>query len=288
MFMNFIRYVDVLAPTDIRKLKGQMLRDRVFELEKYQTYKNQSLNIFDNESYIHEEGGFDEGTKRVFVTNRAPVQSKAHLKDFDINILHQQLKDGLQYGIIEYLRAYKISDLMFIRGGPGSSHNIYTFNLKDLLFHEFIVPDHQFNILQLAVLGGHYDLVKYIMLEHKIFSNTRQPRNIDPRIIMFNHHDESDDTLTLRMAIQANNLDIFKLLWDFYPQIYTERHLIMCAQFCFRLQRYHFLVHLLSSPTSTPIFLSSSVEGRAQLVDLFDNQSLAHAQERSIIIQLIG
>jgi hypothetical protein len=34
-FMNFLRYVDMLAPSDNRKLKGQMLRDKVFELEKY-------------------------------------------------------------------------------------------------------------------------------------------------------------------------------------------------------------------------------------------------------------
>ena len=48
-----------------------MLRDKVFELEKYQIYKNQSLNIFDNESYIQDEGGFEEGTKRKFSMNRA-------------------------------------------------------------------------------------------------------------------------------------------------------------------------------------------------------------------------
>lgn len=40
MVMNFLRYVDMLGANDERKIKGQLLKDRVFELEKYNAYKN--------------------------------------------------------------------------------------------------------------------------------------------------------------------------------------------------------------------------------------------------------
>jgi hypothetical protein len=46
-------------------------------------------------------------------------------------------------------------------------------------------------------------------VEHKTFNYEKKAKNIDPRIILFNQNDESDDTLTLRLAIQANSHNIF-------------------------------------------------------------------------------
>lgn len=45
---------------------------------------------------------------------------------------------------------------------------------------------------------------------------------------------------------------------------------------------------MLSSPTATPLFLSSSIEGRAELVDMFDSAHLLNVPEKSVLIQLIG
>jgi hypothetical protein len=73
MFMNFLRYVEMLGPSEPRKAKGELLRDRALELPKYQAYKNASLLIFDHESMIQdEEGGFDEPAKKMLVYNKAP------------------------------------------------------------------------------------------------------------------------------------------------------------------------------------------------------------------------
>lgn len=86
------------------------------------------------------------------------------------------------------------------------------------------------------------DLVKYIMIENKTYtSNTKELKKIDPRIILLNHIDETDETLTLRLAIQVNNYEIFQLLWNNYSQIYNERDLYLCTKFCFFLPRYTFL-----------------------------------------------
>jgi hypothetical protein len=126
------------------------------------------------------------------------------------------------------------------------------------------------------------------MLEHKIMSNARQAKTMDPRIILLNNDNEIDESQTLRLAIQADNLEVFKLFWDCYPQLYTEKHLLSVARYCLYLGRTHFLVHILASPTSSPIFLSSPIEARSAFVDLFDNETLQYATERSTIIQLVG
>ena len=202
------------------------------------------------------------------------VNQKASLRDIDFNILHQQFKDGLQYAVIDYLKAYKLTDIMFLRGSSNEYHNIYRYYESSRTFTEVQVNDSSFNILQLACLGGHYDLVKYIMLEHKIFSNSRQTRAIDPRIILLNNDMEDDESLTLRFAVQSGNVEIFKLLWDCYPKLYTESHLMSVARYCIILKRFDLLVHLLASPTSGPIYLGSPVHWRSEFVDLFDEVTL--------------
>lgn len=236
--------------------------------------------MLDHESIIQEEGGFDEGVKKNMIYQKVPAQEKAHLRDFDISHIHTSFSNGDQHAIIDYLRSYKISDLLFIRGAPNSQHSIYTYNHQDSTFTIELVNDTQFNILQLAILGDHFDLVKYILVEHKTFSNTKQPRTIDPAVILFNQHDESDDTLTLRLAIQNNSHEIFSLLWNQFPQIYTERHLLLAAKFCFAVPRYSFLEDLLNSETAHPIFLQASVESRTELVELFNQSNIEQIGHR--------
>ena len=73
MVMNFLRYIDLLAENDEKKIRGKMLKDRVFELDKYMAMKNESLHILDHESMIQEEGGFDEGVKKNQVYQKVPA-----------------------------------------------------------------------------------------------------------------------------------------------------------------------------------------------------------------------
>ena len=55
LFMNFLRYVTMLDPSDEKKLQGQKLIDRIYEIEKYKAFKNQSLHILEHESLIQDE-----------------------------------------------------------------------------------------------------------------------------------------------------------------------------------------------------------------------------------------
>lgn len=37
-FMRFLRYIEILAENDQRKIEGQKLISRIFDLEKFKTY----------------------------------------------------------------------------------------------------------------------------------------------------------------------------------------------------------------------------------------------------------
>lgn len=77
-------------------------------------------------------------------------------------------------------------------------------------------------------------------------------------------------------------------MWDNYPHLYSEKHLLDVARFAIFLQRLDFLVHILASKTSAPIFLNAPVAARVQLVDLFNENTLQLIPDRSAIIQILG
>lgn len=284
--MNFMRYIGLLDPSDPRKVEGQKLIERIFLLEKYKAIKNQSLQIFEYESQILEEG-LDEGSQKTHINTMAPHQ-KVFVRDMDINILHSLQKDGLQSGIIGFLKEYKLTDIMFLRGSPTEFLDTYRIDEDGFSLVHSTIPWSSLNILQIAVASGHIDLVKYILFEHRIFSNTRQTRTMDPRIILLNHDNEDDESLTLRLAIQSGNVELFKILWDYYPQLYTDKHLLAVARAAIYMRRHDFYLPIIASPTSTPIFLSSPIAHRVAFVDLFDDRALGFAPEKSTIIQLLG
>lgn len=51
----------MLDDKDERKLNGQKLIDKIYQLPSYKAYQNQSLAILDNESQIQEEEDVHEG-----------------------------------------------------------------------------------------------------------------------------------------------------------------------------------------------------------------------------------
>jgi len=83
---------------------------------------------------------------------------------------------------------------MFIRGSPSEFYTIHRIAGDRRTFQEVVVSASLLNLLQLATLGGHYELVKYLLLEHKILSNTKQTKAMDPRIILQNTDNEEDET----------------------------------------------------------------------------------------------
>jgi hypothetical protein len=49
-FMQFVRYVDILDPTDQHHIEGKKLINKIANLEEFKLNTNQSLNVLDYES----------------------------------------------------------------------------------------------------------------------------------------------------------------------------------------------------------------------------------------------
>ncbi len=112
-------------------------------------------------------------------------------------------------------------------------------------------------------------MVRYILEEHKIVTATKQTRNVDPRMILLNTIDPSDETLTLRLAAMAD-VDLFFYLftnpqWD---SIYASKHLLDILAFFIYIGRYDLLAPVLRSSTAQKIFLNSSYRLRRVIVEL--------------------
>lgn len=87
--------------------------------------------------------------------------------------LYEYFKIGAEQLIIDFLREYKFSDLMFIRG-PADEYDYvdiildqyYTFGSAKIYLSDF-------NILQYACLKGMKNVVGYILEEHKVMGSNR-------------------------------------------------------------------------------------------------------------------
>jgi hypothetical protein len=147
------------------------LVEKVFEIEKFKAFKNQSLGILDFESQILDEEGVEEAAQRVHV--HAPLPQKVQAKDFDIYLLHSFFTNRQEQSIIDYLRAFKVSDLLALRGPSGE---YITMQVKTPYgdFSSVTVSKDQLNIVQLAVQSGFYNVVNYIFSEHRVIASNRQ------------------------------------------------------------------------------------------------------------------
>jgi hypothetical protein len=90
-----------------------------------------------------------------------------------------------------------------------------------------------------------------------------------------NHENEEDESLTLRIAIQYGNIELFMLLWDSYPLLYTEKHLMDVTRFAIFLRKQDFLLRILTSSTTNRIFLNTPLSKRIEFVDIFDEKTLS-------------
>ena len=150
------------------------------------------------------------------------------------------------------------------------------------MFSQLQVVKSVFNVLQLAIYNqkSMFPFVRYLLKEHQTITSSRQSKLVDPRIILSNSFSEEDETLTLRLALQLQHMNIFQLLWDDFFFLYTERHLYTIAKYLFSLELYDQLNTFLSSGTTQTLFLRSSNERRQDFLDLFAPDRLGAITEQ--------
>ena len=65
VFVKFLKYIEILSSSDVKKVQGQKLISMIFSIDKYKAYQNVSLHLFDQQSLIvyedEDEGGINEG-----------------------------------------------------------------------------------------------------------------------------------------------------------------------------------------------------------------------------------
>jgi hypothetical protein len=61
-FMDFMRYISMLKEDDEKRIQGQKLIDKIYEIQNFSQYKgsNISLHVLEHESLIQEEDGVEE------------------------------------------------------------------------------------------------------------------------------------------------------------------------------------------------------------------------------------
>lgn len=87
------------------------------------------------------------------------------------------------------------------------------------------------NILQLAVLNKQTELARYILKENMVLTSTRQLKPTLSRVILLNNDDENDETLTLRLAAQTDNTDLFIFLLNEFTNLYNDSHLLAIGRY---------------------------------------------------------
>jgi hypothetical protein len=78
---------------------------------------------------------------------------------------------------------------------------IYLLHSNGQDFEPVQIQQSQLNVLQIATARSSFSLVRYILEEHKTFNHQKQFKYIDPRFILNNQYQPSDETLTIRLAI---------------------------------------------------------------------------------------
>jgi hypothetical protein len=169
-FMKFLRYVQMLDESDPKKAEGQKFVALVYNLDKFKAYQNVSLQIFDNESIIQEEEGLDEGAHRVHAESIAPNQQKVPIKNIRIEDFYDHVINGNEQAAIDFLKSYSLTDFLFFRGPSGRTANIDILLENKRDFTNQYVSLQDFTLLQLAARFNNFELLKYILQEHKVLN----------------------------------------------------------------------------------------------------------------------
>lgn len=136
--------------------------------------------------------------------------------------------------------------------------------------------------------SGFYNVVNYILSEHKVISSSRQLTAVDPRIILANAYDETDDTLTLRLSIASYaDSSLFYRFWAYYPHLYTESQLLTLAKYLLFLRKDDFVYYILNSNTTHRIFNNANEEFRREFISLFNNDTLYYSTRKDEILTAV-
>jgi hypothetical protein len=142
--------------------------------------------------------------------------------------------------------------------------------------------------LQLATIYQFYNVVNYILSEHKVIASNRQLTNVDPRIILANRENEDDETQTVRLSIEFYpDSSLFYRYWAYYPHLFTEKHLMIITKFMLYLRKFDYVYFILNSNTTHRIFLNSSESFRREYVNLFNERTLANYDKKNEILTAV-
>ncbi|CDW87252.1 UNKNOWN [Stylonychia lemnae] len=270
-FMKFLRYIDMLEQTDQKKVEGKKFISMIFDIAKFQAYNGISLNILDHESRIQDEEqngaddvqGFDDEDHHDARAGKAIHQStlaKKNPKDFDLQAFHKHLHSGKQDQIIDHIKQFKFTDLLYFRGSPNLSLKTYLMKLNDLKLVNLKYD--QLTLLQVAILNKSHKLVSFILNEYKVMNALREIKAIDQRYLTVSPNGE-DNTLTLRLLDQVNEQGLLWNLWSNRAN-YTPRDLLIMAKYYLRSQNSENFKNLLYSGTSQYLYQEMSAKLRQE------------------------
>lgn len=116
-FLDFMRYIDMLDQSDIKKIEGKKFINMILNLDKFKAYMGQSLAVFDKQSRIYDEdedpgmNDFNErdaSDHRVAKSIHTSVFQKRDIRDFDIDELNQLILQNREEEAIEMIKSFKL------------------------------------------------------------------------------------------------------------------------------------------------------------------------------------
>ena len=180
-----MRYVELLDSSDVSHAEGQKFIDRIYTLPRFQAYKGHSLQILENQSQVLDEEGAlneeeaEEGGRQIHTgSSFNPHLQKGLIRDIDTNLLFSYLDESAQDKAIQFLRDYRLSDVLILRSKSSNIEYVNGLEGSEEIQLSFL------NVLQYAVLRNAEKFAKYLLQEHKVITAAKQSRNVDQRIIL--------------------------------------------------------------------------------------------------------
>eukprot|EP00347_Sterkiella_histriomuscorum_P007709 403347865 len=275
-FMKFMRYIDMLDQSDVKKTEGKKFINLIFNLDKFKAYMGQSLQVFDHESKILEEdddAGIQDLNEREAHDNRVAksihtsVFQKRDIKDFDIDELNMLILQNRDVEAIDMIKSFKLQDLVSLRGHSSYIALCYLQRQNELRQVQFSQDD--FSLLQAAAYNGCTKLVQYILTEHKTMNLLRELKNIDSRY--FSTFPGGDDnTLTLRLLFKNNQVDLAYQQWHDKKNYVARDLIILCQYFIYENDQVNF-PQFLRQDTTRYLYQDLSEYQRTELQQLLNN-----------------
>jgi hypothetical protein len=123
-FVKFLKYIEILDAKDPSRVEGHKLISVIFSIDRFKAYQNVSLQLFDHESIIHEEE-----TPKTMSQTQVPLKTSISKPEitFEAGLFEFVRDPSKQQEAINYLKAYRISDILFFRPPPTTPGRIETY-----------------------------------------------------------------------------------------------------------------------------------------------------------------